>query len=160
MSNFFATENGALTENVLTFALPGFSQNIIVDSYAEEEYLVNKVIKIVGSYNRESNVFRSSNCLLTTGQCSDIMLNNSFCGDYQSFLRQKYGAFYTFEQLADLEIGYVEFKLPVYDLQPIKDLNQTEGYLLDKAALIRELLPKRKEAENSKDELMMGLYYL
>lgn len=64
-------------------------------------------MKIVGSFNRESHVFRSTNSILTTGQCSDIVLNNSYSADYQSFLRQKYGAFYTFEQLSELEISFL-----------------------------------------------------
>jgi hypothetical protein len=76
--------------------LPGFCQNVVVDTFVQEELLINRLIKIVGSFNRISNIFRSTNSLLTTGQCSDIMLTNSFCGEYQSFLRQKYGAFYTF----------------------------------------------------------------
>lgn len=57
-------------------------------------------MKVIGSYNRESNVFRSANCSLTTGQCSDVILNSSFTGEYQTFLRQKYGALYSFEQLS------------------------------------------------------------
>lgn len=64
-------------------------------------------MKIVGSFNRESNVFRSTNSILTTGQCSDIVLNNSYAADYQNFLRQKYGAFYTFEQLSELQISFL-----------------------------------------------------
>jgi hypothetical protein len=35
-SNFFANANCLLTENVLTFCLSGFSQNIVVDAFTEE----------------------------------------------------------------------------------------------------------------------------
>lgn len=30
------------------------------------------------------------------------MVNNSYQGDYQSFLRQKYGSLYTFDLLSEL----------------------------------------------------------
>lgn len=77
-ANFFATRNFNLVENVLTFCLPGFTQNIVVDAFADEESLINNVIKIVGSFNRETRVARSINCLLTTGQCIDILTDCSF----------------------------------------------------------------------------------
>lgn len=76
------------------------------------------------------------------------------------FLRQKYGAFYSFKQLATTEINYIEFPFSIYDLENLKKLSKTEGYLIDRKAVIKELEPKKKEAENSKDELMMGLYFL
>lgn len=44
---------------------------------------------------------------MTTGQCSDIMLSNVHMGEYQGFLRVKYGAFYGFEQIADLDVHFV-----------------------------------------------------
>ena len=45
--NFFCTNNSQLVENVLTFCLPGFTQNIVIDAFADEESLINNVIKIV-----------------------------------------------------------------------------------------------------------------
>ena len=71
--NFYATNNLDLVQNVLTFCLPGYSQNIVVDAFVDEESLINNVMKIVGSFNREARVARSTNCLLTTGQCIDIL---------------------------------------------------------------------------------------
>ena len=34
-NNFFSTKNDSLTENVLTFALPGYTQNVVIDTYIE-----------------------------------------------------------------------------------------------------------------------------
>lgn len=51
-NNFFSTKNLSLTENVLTFALPGYTQNVVVDTYIEEESLINSVMKVVGIYNK------------------------------------------------------------------------------------------------------------
>ena len=142
--NFFSTRNFELVENVLTFCLGGFSTNIVVDAYLEEESLINTVMKIVGSFNKEAKVARSTNCLLTTGQCSDILSDCSFAGEYQTFLRQKYGAFYTFEQLNELSLNYIEFKLPLHDLSGLEKLHKAEGYLIDRAAVLKELEPKKR----------------
>lgn len=35
-SNFFANKNFDLVENVLSYCLPGYTQNIVVDSFSEE----------------------------------------------------------------------------------------------------------------------------
>jgi len=34
-NNFYANKNKNLVENVLTYCLPGYSQNIILDTYTE-----------------------------------------------------------------------------------------------------------------------------
>ena len=132
----------------------------MVDAFADEESLINNVMKIVGSFNRETRIARSTNCLLTTGQCIDILTDTSFSGDFQTFLRQKYGAFYSFEQLNELGLNYIEFKLPLHDLSGLQKLHRSEGYLIDRAAVMKELEPKKIEAQNSKDDLMIGLYML
>jgi exosome complex RNA-binding protein Rrp42 (RNase PH superfamily) len=77
-SNFFENKNMSLVEDVLAFALPGYCQNIIIDSYSEEESLINSVIKIGGTFNREVRVSRCTNSLLTTGQCIDILEDTSY----------------------------------------------------------------------------------
>ena len=70
-------------------------------------------------------MFRSTNNLLTTGQCSDIALCSSYTGEYQTFLRQKYGSLHSFDQLNDLEINYIEFKLPIHDTESLKKLTKS-----------------------------------
>ena len=84
----------------------------------------------------------------------------SYEGEYQTFLRQKYGAFYNFEQLAETDVHYIEFNFPIHNFKKLEKLSKLEGFLIDRKAILKELEPKKKEAEKSKDELMMGLYFL
>ena len=66
VSNFFS-RNYELTENVLTFAFPGYSQHIIVDTYGEEERETSAVMKILWNLTRFGKVCRATNSMLTTG---------------------------------------------------------------------------------------------
>jgi hypothetical protein len=50
-----------------------------------------------------------------------------------------------------LQVGYIEFKYPLYDLPALKSLSAKEGWLVDWHALREELKPKREEAKRSKD---------
>lgn len=89
--------------------------------------------------------------MLSTGQCKDLLSDSSYNSEYQKFLRGKYGALYRFDQLAQLTLAFLEFRLPLTNLAPLKVLHSEEGYLVDRVALDEELKPQRVEAENSKD---------
>lgn len=69
--------------------------------------------------------------MLSTGQCSDILKDNTYNTEYQKFLRSKYGSLYKFDSLAQLSVNYIEFKYPIFDLPAIKSLTSTQGYLID-----------------------------
>jgi len=80
-------------------------------------------------------VFRSSNSMLSTGQCSDILKDNTYNTEYQKFLRSKYGSLYKFDLLTQLSVNYIEFKYPIFDLAGIKSLTVNQGYLIDYEAI-------------------------
>lgn len=63
----------------------------------------------------------------------------------------KYGVLFNFDELADLTLHYIEFKPPLYDMSLLKNLTKSEGYLIDRKAVMKEIEHKKKEAENSKD---------
>ena len=42
----------------------------------------------------------------------------------------------------------------------MEKLHKSEGYLIDRASILKELEPKKREAQRSKDDLLMGLYFL
>jgi hypothetical protein len=159
-SNFFCSQHRELTENVLTFAVPGWAQTVVLDCQGEEDALLGSITRILRSFARESRITRASNSVLSTGQCADILQDNSFASEYQKFLRNKYGALYRFDQLSQLTLNFLQFKLPLLDLPALRALAKDEGFLVDRAAIEQELLPLRVEAENSKDELMEGLFQL
>jgi hypothetical protein len=46
--------------------------------------------------------------------------------------------------LEELDINYVEFRLPLHDLEGIRKLSDCEGYMIDRASIERELLVKKK----------------
>lgn len=56
---------------------------------------------------------RSSNGVLSTGQCLDISKDNLYNTENHKFLRNKYGSLYKFDQLSLLSVNYIEFKYPV-----------------------------------------------
>jgi hypothetical protein len=89
--------------------------------------------------------------MLSTGQCGDIIRDNSYMCEYQKMMRNKYGSFYRFDNLASLDVNYIEFKYPVFDLPIIKNLKNNQGYLIDNQAILGELKSKLVDAENSKD---------
>jgi hypothetical protein len=73
--------------------------------------------------------------MLSTGQCNDILKDNSYNTEYQKFLRSKYGSLFKFDQLSQLSVNYLEFKYPLFDIAAIKSLAGEEGYLVDRTRL-------------------------
>ncbi len=73
-NNFFSNKNKNLVENVLTFCLPGYSQNIILDSTAgDDDNLLSSISKILWVFNSDAKISRASNGIISTGQCSDLV---------------------------------------------------------------------------------------
>jgi hypothetical protein len=56
-------------------------------------------MKILWNFNKEVRITRSSNSMLSTGQCKDLANDNTYNNEYQKYLRTKYASFYKFEQL-------------------------------------------------------------
>ena len=83
MSNCFSTLNGDLVENVLTFLYPGYSQNIVIDTYGEEEEEISHVMKIVMKINMNANIARTTGSVLSTGQCKDILTKSTYTSEYE-----------------------------------------------------------------------------
>ena len=137
--NFFCSIHRELTENALTFAVPGWAQTVVLDSQGEPEVLLGSITKILRSFARDSRITRASNNVLSTGQCADILQDNSFSSEYQKFLRNKYGVLYKFDQLSQLTLHFLPFRLPLLDLPSLKALSKEEGFLVDRAALAQEL---------------------
>jgi hypothetical protein len=160
VGGFYFTKNGALADNALTFAVPGFAQSVVLDSRGEPEGQIGVIHRILWAFNREAKITRSSNSTLSTGQVSDLLGDNLYNSEYHRFLRSKYGSLYRFDSLNKLQIGFIEFKYPICDLPALKLLSRQEGWLIDWKAVREELKEKREEAENSKDELMETLYKL
>jgi len=50
--NFFSSSHRELTENVLTFAVPGWSQTLLLDCQGEEESLLASITRILRSFAR------------------------------------------------------------------------------------------------------------
>jgi hypothetical protein len=73
--------------------------------------------------------------MLSTGQCADILKDNTYNTEYQKFLRNKYGSLYKFDALTQLSVNYIEFKYPLYDFPGIRSLTVNQGYLIDYAAI-------------------------
>lgn len=69
--------------------------------------MIDTVMKILWSFNKEAQIFRASNSMLSTGQCTDIVKNNYYGNEYQKFLRVKYGSLYKFDALAELSVNYL-----------------------------------------------------
>jgi hypothetical protein len=133
--NFFCSPHKELTENALTFAVPGWSQTVLLDCQGEDEALLGSITRILRSFARESRISRASNSVLSTGQCADILNDNSFNSEYQKFLRNKYGALYRFDQLSQLSLHFIQFKLPLLDLPALNALAKQEGLLVDPSAI-------------------------
>lgn len=49
---FYASKHGTLSDNVLTFAVPGYAQSIVLDSRGESESEVSAVRKILWAFNK------------------------------------------------------------------------------------------------------------
>lgn len=151
-NNFFSNKNKNLVENVLTYCLPGYSQNIILDSTAgDDDKLLSSISKILWVFNSEAKISRASNGVISSALCSDIVKDESYLTEYNEFLRNKYSSFYKFDSINSLSVNYLDFKLPIFDPNFTKQLSKTNGYLIDYAAILNELKPKKLEAENSKD---------
>jgi hypothetical protein len=73
--------------------------------------------------------------MLSTGQCSDILKDNTYNTEYQKFLRGKYGALYRFDHLSQLTLTFIGFKFPILDLPALKALSLEEGFLVDRASI-------------------------
>lgn len=121
--NLFFSTHRELTENALTFAVPGWAQTVVLDSQGEPEASLSSITKILRSFARDSRITRASNSVLSTGQCADILQDSSFNSEYQKFLRNKYGALYKFDQLSQLTLHFLPFRLPLIDLPALKGLS-------------------------------------
>lgn len=96
-NNFFANKNKNLVENVLTFCLPGYSQNIIIDSTSgDDDSVLSSISKILWVFNSEAKISRASNGIISSGLCADIVKDETYSSDYNEFLRNKYSSFYKF----------------------------------------------------------------
>ena len=131
VGGFYATKNGVTADNALTFAVPGFAQSIVLDSRGEHEAEISAIHRILWAFNREAKITRSSNSTLSTGQVGDLLNDNLYNSEYHRFLRSKYGSLYKFSSLSQLQVGYIEFKYPIYDLPAFKILSRQEGWLVD-----------------------------
>lgn len=151
-SNFFSNKNKNLVENVLTFCLPGYSQNVILDSTTgDDDSVLSSISKILWIFNSEAKICRASNGIISSGLCADIVKDESFSNEYNEFLRNKYSSFFKFESINALSVNYLEFKLPIFDSGFNKQLTKTGGYLINYASILNELKDKKLEAEKSKD---------
>lgn len=160
-SNFFSNKNKNLVENVLTFCLPGYSQNVILDSTAgDDDSLLSSISKILWVFNSDAKISRASNGIISSGLCADIVKDEGFSSEYNEFLRNKYSSFYKFDSINSLSVNYLDFKLPIFDAGFTKQLTKTGGYLINYGAILNELKDKKLEAEKSKDELMESLYQI
>ena len=81
------------------------------------------ITRILWNFAKESRITRASNSVLSTGQCNDILKDNSYNTEYQKFLRNKYGALYRFDHLAQLTLSFIEFKFPILDIPALKALS-------------------------------------
>lgn len=146
---------------MLTFCLPGYSQNVILDSTAgDDDSLLSSISKILWIFNSDAKISRASNGIISSGLCADIVKDESYSSEYNEFLRNKYSSFYKFESLNALSVNYLDFKLPIFDFGFTKQLTKTGGYLINYASILNELKDKKLEAEKSKDELMESLYQI
>ena len=62
---------------MLTFALPGYAQTIVLDCQAEEEGLLGSIMRVLWSFAKETRVVRATNGVISTGICGDIIGDNS-----------------------------------------------------------------------------------
>lgn len=69
--------------------------------------------------------------MISTGQCTDILKDESFNQEYSQFLRNKYFTFYRFDSINALSVNYIPFKYPIYDYSFVKSLTKTNGYIID-----------------------------
>jgi hypothetical protein len=136
-TNFYSNKNKNLVENVLTFCLPGYAQNVILDSTgADDESLLSSISKILWVFNSEAKISRASNGIISSGQCSDIVKDESYSSEHNEFLRNKYSAFFKFELLNALSVNYLEFKFPIFNLNFTKQLTKTNGFLINYASIL------------------------
>ena len=139
VGGFYSTKNGSVTDNALTFAVPGFSQSIVLDSRGESQAEISSIHRILWTFNRQARITRSSNSTLSTGQINDILDDKLYNSEYHRFLRNKHGSLYRFDSLNKLQIGFIEFKYPICDLPALKLLSKQEGWLLDLKAVREQL---------------------
>jgi len=74
--------------------------------------------------------------MISTGQCTDIIKDESYNQEYSVFLRNKYSTFYRFDSINALSVNYIAFKLPFYDYSFTKSLTRTSGYIIDYSAIL------------------------
>lgn len=68
---------------MLTFCLPGYAQNVILDSTAgDEDSLLSSISKILWIFNSEAKISRASNGIISSGQCTDIIKDESYSSEY------------------------------------------------------------------------------
>lgn len=96
---------------------------------------MSAIRKILWAFNKEAKISQSSNSTLSTGQVVDLLGDNLYNSDYHRFLRNKYGSLCRFDALGQLEVGYIDFKYPIYDLPALKSLSLREGWLVDLKAI-------------------------
>ena len=131
-------------DNALTYAVPGYAQSIVLDSRGEPEAQISAIHRILWAFNREAKITRSSNSTLSTGQVNDLLEDNLYNSEYHRFLRSKYGSLYKFSSLNQLQVGYFEFKYPIYDLPALKTLSRQEGWLVDWKGIKEDLKAKKE----------------
>ncbi len=129
---------------MLTFCLPGYSQNVILDASAgDDDSLLSSISKILWVFNSDAKISRASNGIISTGQCTDLVRDETYHSEYNEFLRNKYSSFFKFEMLNSLSVNYLEFKLPIFDPTFTKQLTKTNGYLINYASILNDLKIKK-----------------
>jgi hypothetical protein len=157
-ANFYSTNHYEITEYILTYATPGYSQSIILDTYSEDEVTISRMKNILWRYNQTAKVYRVINNSISAGVAKDILTNNRFNSELEVFNRQKYAVYYDFGDLSRFQVHFIEFKLPVRAKTSFEAVAAQDGYLYNKEDLDRQLEVQRNEALNSKDDLLKILF--
>lgn len=150
-ANFYATKHSELTEYTLTYCTPGFSQSVVLDTYSEEEKDVSRMKNILWRFNRVGKVYRVINNSIAAGVAKDILTNNRYRGELESFNRQKHAVYYDFGELSRFQLHFLEFKLPLRAQQGFAKAYDHDGYLYSQEELDNQLETQRAESEQSKD---------
>lgn len=157
-ANFYATKHRELTEYTLTHCTPGYCQSIVLDTYSEDELQVARMKSILWKYNAAAKVYRVINNSIAAGVAKDLLLNNRYSSELESFNRQKYAVYYDFGDIARFQLHFVEFKLPLKAKEGFERVAERDGYLYSQEDFDRQLEAQRKEAETSKDDLLQVLF--
>lgn len=162
INNMFENLNKQFVKKVLGFAIEGYSQFLILDSYGNPETQIDQWNKLLKTALPKSNLFRIMNNIVPMSIVQDIMKYEGFYLEKNKFERLKNAVFcVNIDIIPQNSYIFIPFHVPIIrekiNLFHKEIMRKNDGFLNQKKEISKE---EKEKAEKSRDLLAMELLKL